>query len=339
MGFINTGELTSYEMNIDDACSHLRIKFDPYMDEGVLGTAFEMARLDNPGQRTDQAIETVQKAIESRRNFGDNVQPPETWPVGLESHGNTCYLNSLLQYYFTIKPLRDLVLDIDQHKFDLATHETKSERVQRIQLKRYEIEAYQKFADHLRYLFQRMIKDRGPRVRPDTELVCGAFLTPNESRAVEEIGKATEIAEAMDADMNKFDAEKPPKQSEIPSIDTLKEDAPRPSSSASSATLIEEDDGTAAPSSQTLLLTPPASPKLDPPEPQSKPPLPPRPALDRAKTQLELAEEAAKRQQDVAEVMEDLLRRLRAAIKPRGQDADEEQLDQLREYVCLHDKV
>ena len=34
-------------------------------------------------------------------------------PAGLENIGNTCYLNSLLQFLFTIKDVRDFALQID----------------------------------------------------------------------------------------------------------------------------------------------------------------------------------------------------------------------------------
>lgn len=43
-----------------------------------------------------------------------------TLPVGLDNIGNTCYLNSLLQYLFTVKPVRDVVLDYDDLKLGLS---------------------------------------------------------------------------------------------------------------------------------------------------------------------------------------------------------------------------
>jgi ubiquitin carboxyl-terminal hydrolase 25/28 len=47
-------------------------------------------------------------------------------PVGLHNIGNTCYLNSLLQYLFTVKPVRDIVLDYDSFKLPLEDQNIKS---------------------------------------------------------------------------------------------------------------------------------------------------------------------------------------------------------------------
>lgn len=42
--------------------------------------------------------------------------PPQEEPRGLNNIGNTCYLNSLLQYLFTVKPVRDMIENFDDHK-------------------------------------------------------------------------------------------------------------------------------------------------------------------------------------------------------------------------------
>lgn len=51
------------------------------------------------------------------------------WPVGLDNIGNTCYLNSLLQFYFTIKPLRDMILQFDLYQEDLSEEILQTKRV------------------------------------------------------------------------------------------------------------------------------------------------------------------------------------------------------------------
>lgn len=50
-------------------------------------------------------------------------------PIGLDNIGNTCYLNSLLQYLFTVKPIRDIVLNYDDVKLDLTDESIQARRI------------------------------------------------------------------------------------------------------------------------------------------------------------------------------------------------------------------
>lgn len=34
-------------------------------------------------------------------------------PAGIQNNGNTCYLNSLLQFYFSVTPLRNMILGLE----------------------------------------------------------------------------------------------------------------------------------------------------------------------------------------------------------------------------------
>jgi ubiquitin carboxyl-terminal hydrolase 25 len=47
----------------------------------------------------------------------DTDPPPVdmSLPAGLENIRNTCYLNSILQYLFTVRGMREIVLDWDRY--------------------------------------------------------------------------------------------------------------------------------------------------------------------------------------------------------------------------------
>ncbi|KAI8964210.1 cysteine proteinase [Daldinia sp. FL1419] len=49
-------------------------------------------------------------------------------PPGLKNIGNTCYLNSLLQYFYNVKIIRDIVLNFDSVKLDLDEETVKQRR-------------------------------------------------------------------------------------------------------------------------------------------------------------------------------------------------------------------
>jgi ubiquitin carboxyl-terminal hydrolase 25/28 len=64
--------------------------------------------------------------------------------VGLENIGNTCYLNSLLQFYFTVKPLRDMVLNFEDFKMELTEENLRQKRVGSRKVKGDEVRRAQK---------------------------------------------------------------------------------------------------------------------------------------------------------------------------------------------------
>lgn len=119
----------SQRLSVEDAYSRLQIKERHVPDETVL-TYYQSLSGDAPaGSKVsfDEALRVI--ALERKSSFllakldnpNADVQATRTTstePVGLENIGNTCYLNSLLQFYYTIKPLRDVVMDFDAYRMD-----------------------------------------------------------------------------------------------------------------------------------------------------------------------------------------------------------------------------
>jgi len=295
---------------------------------------FNGVRSDKPGEQTERAIATVQKAL-SGSSAGSTMHAPETWPVGLVSHGNTCYLNSLLQYYFSLKPLRDIVTDYDQYKMDTSKSQEKLERVGQRRVSTQEIMGGKKFADELRHLFERMIKDRGPAVKPEQDLVCRAFLDPRDFAELEaqKNGNDSAIDDSTatpDLVPNGNDG----RGQEAKALEGSQ-------SRASSETLQADDHnadgltGDIQMKGNDAPLSPPPSPGQKPADQQAAPPLPPRRFSTTTSDTLRQAEAKATQQQDVTEVHDSITQRLRAGMQPRDADNRGEQVDALRDLFAI----
>jgi ubiquitin carboxyl-terminal hydrolase 25 len=149
------------EMDIGEAYQTLEISDRTTDDDTILAT-YDIRVSDTPGRQEDyrRALSSIAKANNSQklRSFLDkgfvddtftSAQASNDWPVGLENIGNTCYLNSLLQFYFTVTPLRHVVLNFDDYKMEVTEENLKQKRVGSRQVKGDEVRRAQKCTRHL----------------------------------------------------------------------------------------------------------------------------------------------------------------------------------------------
>jgi ubiquitin carboxyl-terminal hydrolase 25 len=95
------------------------------IDLAVLESILHFRISDDPSSAEEarkhfEAIRDRLFYMETRRSQwgGQGNRGDYTKPVGLTNMGNTCYLNSYLQFFFALKPLRELILDFDKYKID-----------------------------------------------------------------------------------------------------------------------------------------------------------------------------------------------------------------------------
>lgn len=150
--FVKTGEMTAGEMDVGDAYMLLQIP-DRTADEGAIMAAYTICIDDAPAQaeKYNKALGIIAKEKNSPLlsemvpgYAGKSDRDLSQWPVGLQNIGNTCYLNSLLQFYFSIRPYRNMVLDFENFKMDLNEQNCLNKRVGSRGVSKKEVERSQR---------------------------------------------------------------------------------------------------------------------------------------------------------------------------------------------------
>ncbi|TFK41972.1 ubiquitin C-terminal hydrolase Ubp2 [Crucibulum laeve] len=202
-------------MNPDKAFDTLEIPRD--VGDDMLITVFNM-RLEETPLQMDKMREALLVIAEIRdserlRQFlstgqdpGEVVAPTRPdLPRGLNQLGNTCYLNSLLQYFYTIKDLRAAVSPMS--KLDLASleeeklsdDELKRHRVGGRLVTRREIVRSRKFISQLADLFMNLEYAETAAVTPTLELAKLALVTSKDEEEDEADGRGTDSSNDTDA--------------------------------------------------------------------------------------------------------------------------------------------
>ncbi|TGJ79643.1 hypothetical protein E0Z10_g9120 [Xylaria hypoxylon] len=96
-----------------EVLSNLKLQQDQHSESQSLKEAAEFLR----ATRNVATAQTDNSKAE--QSLAADPAAPFAAPPGLKNIGNTCYLNSLLQYFYNVKPVRDMVLNYDQIQLGL----------------------------------------------------------------------------------------------------------------------------------------------------------------------------------------------------------------------------
>ncbi|KAI9728402.1 MAG: ubiquitin-specific protease ubp2 [Chrysothrix sp. TS-e1954] len=179
--YLEHGDLPSGELSIQEAYNLLNISYPDAASDQLVIDAYTSAFSVSPTRQEEllRAFDTIATHRDSPVLLWESQQikqntghPPTAMdePRGLRNIGNTCYLNSLLQYFFSIKSVREVVEKIEENKEKplVGTGSTKtvgSESVSDMQIDR----ALQ-FIHELGKLFDNLIAARSTFIQPEENL-------------------------------------------------------------------------------------------------------------------------------------------------------------------------
>ncbi|KAI9248622.1 hypothetical protein BY458DRAFT_445771 [Sporodiniella umbellata] len=130
-------------------------------------------------------------------------------PVGLNNIGNTCYFNSLLQYYFTLLPFR---LTMVNNELFVEDENSDFKKIGGIKVDQSEIRRAKKFVELLKALFVNLQNTKEKAISPEYDLAYMALLNEKD-QSEEEDNKTLQDSEDMDCRMEESTVE----LSDIPS--------------------------------------------------------------------------------------------------------------------------
>ncbi len=338
-------------MTYKEACEYLGV--DEIANDFQVITIFQMGNREIKSARN--ALRTIgeakhSKLIDSFLQTGlidHNSLPAENWPVGLNNIGNTCYLNSLLQYYFSIKPFRDAALEF--HDIFGGESIYKDRRIGGRLVGDGEVERSFQFVYQLRDLFREQIHSDKRCITPKKELAYLAFLPSVAEVEFEKEG--TKKSNDNNADLfykgnhqddailiessstvDELDRKKPTKDEDYDLIDLSENEK----NDHEDIIMVDNDNEEAKPKAEESTsssadadktMTEAEDDEDDDETPEQKIAKATK-AAKISETEMETAYEIG-RQQDVTECIGNVLSQVEAALKPEGFDEDDNEQQDL----------